>query len=174
MAEPQVRLLRVTKLSVSSGLLQLLLWEACEAAVRGTDWWQRLGGKGLWAEPGVREKQAVLWWWEAGGFLGVCLKAESGRQVYNLYLYLARLTAKNTSPELLVASLTAWTQAIPGLVPGLCLKVAATCQHPESSRHWEAKLLYFVRKQDSYLAYKRLQLLQDISHWASQLCNAEP
>lgn len=174
MAEPQVRLLRLTKVAGARGpgwLLLLLLQEGGEAAGRGTGW--VVTGCELCRVLGrsrLRSRAERL----VRGFLAVCLKAERRRQVCDFYLCLARLTRKNTPPDCQVVSVTAWTQASSGFVQGLCLIVGANCWYPESSRYWEAKLLYFVRKQDSYLAYKRLQLLQDISHWASQLCNAEP
>ena len=98
-------------------------------------------------------------WWEPGGVFWVCLKAEPRRQVYDFYLYLARLTQKSTSPELQVASATAWTQAISGLTQGLWLEVVAICWHPESSRYWEVKLLYFVRKHDSLFSLQKTAAL---------------
>lgn len=119
----------------------------------------------------VLGKSRLCLWKISGAFLVVCLKVEPRRQVFDFYLYLAKLTQKSSLPELQLASVTAWNHASSGFIQGLSLKVERILSPPDTGKQ---NCFYVIKKQDSYLAYKRLQLLHGISHWASQLCNAEP
>lgn len=132
-------------------------------------WWQRLGGKVLWAGLIVREKVLGLW---SGGerFFGFVLKLK--RRVCDFHFYLARLTQKNSSPELRVASASTWIQAMSRLIQGLCLKLAAAFWYPQSSRYCEAKLfckktrfLFSLQKIASLIGYLPLSFLT-VQHWA--------